>query len=281
MIEDLWYKNAVIYSLDLDTFMDANGDGTGDFEGLCGRLDYLNALGVDTLWLAPFQVSPNKDNGYDIEDYYGVSQRCGSSGDFVAFIHKAKHLGMKVIIDLVVNHTSNQNPWFKNACGGKNAKYRDWYVWSNKRPPDWDKGMVFPGVQKETWTLDKKSKSYYFHRFYDFQPDLNMDNPEVRKEVQKIMGYWLQMGVDGFRVDAVPFIIETTTPGKKEHKLHFEYLKEMRRFLQWRSGDAILLGEANVLPKDSWDYKNKGKKCFSVLGRKKICNCITGVSVGA
>lgn len=254
MIDDLWYKNAIIYSLDIETFMDSNGDGCGDFEGLCARLDYLNALGVDTLWLAPFQVSPNKDNGYDVKDYYGVDPRYGSGGDFVSFMHKAKHLGMKVIIDLVVNHTSNEHPWFKNACTGEDAKYRQWYVWSDKRPPDWDKGMVFPGVQKETWTLDRKSKCYYFHRFYDFQPDLNMDNQEVRKEVQKIMGYWLQLGVDGFRVDAVPFIIETTEPGQEQHKMHFEYLKDMRRFLQWRSGDAVLLGEANVLPKDSWDY---------------------------
>lgn len=254
MIDDLWYKNAVIYSLDLETFMDANGDGTGDFDGLCARLDYLNALGVDTIWLAPFQPSPNKDNGYDIEDYFGVNPRYGSNGDFVSFIQKAKRLGMKVIIDLVVNHTSNEHPWFKNACTSKEAKYRDWYVWADKRPSDWDKGMVFPGVQKETWTLDKKTKSYYFHRFYDFQPDLNMDNCDVRKEVQKIMGYWLQLGVDGFRVDAVPFIIETTTPGKEQHKMHFEYLKDMRRFLQWRSGNAILLGEANVLPKDTWSY---------------------------
>jgi maltose alpha-D-glucosyltransferase/alpha-amylase len=254
MLGELWYKNAVIYSLDLETFMDANGDGVGDFEGLSARLDYLNALGVDTIWLAPFQPSPNRDNGYDVSDYYGVDPSYGSNGEFVAFIHKAKQMGMKVIIDLVVNHTSDQHPWFKNACSSKDAKLRDWYVWSDKRPKDWNKGMVFPGVQKATWTLDKKSKCYYFHRFYDFQPDLNMDNPEVRKEIQRIMGYWLQLGINGFRVDAVPFIIETTKPGKEQHKMHFEYLQEMRRFLQWRSGDAILLGEANVVPKESWDY---------------------------
>jgi maltose alpha-D-glucosyltransferase/alpha-amylase len=257
MIEDLWYKNAVIYSLDLETFMDANGDGTGDFEGLCARLDYLNALGVDTLWLAPFQPTPNKDNGYDISDYYGVDQRHGSGGDFVSFIHRAKQLGIRVIIDLVVNHSSDEHPWFQDSRSNKEAKFRNWYVWSDKRPRYWNKGMVFPGVQKSTWTLDRKTKCYYFHRFYDFQPDLNTDNPEVRKEIQKIMGYWLQLGVDGFRVDAVPFILESPSPDKENSKLHFEYLKEMRRFLQWRSGDAILLGEANVLPKDSWDYFGK------------------------
>lgn len=254
MIEELWYKNAVIYSLDLETFMDANGDGTGDFEGLSYRLDYLHALGVDTIWLAPFQPTPNKDNGYDISDYYGVDSRHGSCGDFVAFMHKAKKLGIKVIIDLVVNHTSDQHPWFQDARSSKDSKYRDWYVWSDKRPSDWNEGMVFPGVQKATWTLDKKSKSYYFHRFYNFQPDLNISNPMVRKEIEQIMGFWLQLGVSGFRVDAVPFILEVPAPGIKKPKMHFEYLMEMRRFLQWRSGDAILLGEANVLPEESKLY---------------------------
>jgi maltose alpha-D-glucosyltransferase/alpha-amylase len=254
MNEDLWYKNAVIYSLDLETFMDGNGDGTGDFEGLCERLHYLHALGVDTIWLAPFQPTPNKDNGYDISDYYGVDARHGSGGDFVSFMHKAKKLGIKVIIDLVVNHTSDRHPWFTEARKSKDSRFRDWYVWSDKRPSDWNEGMVFPGVQESTWSYDKTSKSYYFHRFFSHQPDLNTDHPDVRKEIEKIIGYWLQLGVSGFRVDAVPFILESPAPGKKEPKLKFEYLKEMRKFLQWRSGDAVLLGEANVLPKESKNY---------------------------
>ncbi|SKB74720.1 alpha-amylase family protein [Dyadobacter psychrophilus] len=255
MLEDLWYKNAVIYSLDLETFMDANNDGTGDFEGLCNRLDYLHALGLDTIWLAPFQPTPNRDNGYDISDFYGVDPRHGSSGDFVSFIHKARKLGIKVIIDLVVNHTSDQHRWFQEARSSKDNAKRDWYVWSEERPADWNKGMVFPGVQKATWTRDKESKEYYFHRFYEFQPDLNTDNPEVREEINKIMGYWLELGIAGFRVDAVPFILESSNSKKGENpKLHFEYLKEMRKFLQWRKGDAVLLGEANVLPNESKKY---------------------------
>ncbi|MFD2247432.1 alpha-amylase family protein [Pontibacter ruber] len=254
MIEDLWYKNAVIYSLDLETFMDVNGDGVGDFEGLCRRLDYLNSLGVDTVWLAPFQPSPNKDNGYDISDYYGVDRRHGSSGDFVEFMHQAKKRGIKVIMDLVVNHTSDQHPWFQEARNGKGSRYYDWYVWSEEKPSNWDEGMVFPGVQKATWTYDKKAGAYFFHRFFEHQPDLNMDNPEVRAEVYKIMGFWLELGVAGFRVDAVPFILESTVPGKDQHKLKFEYLREMRRFLQWRQGDAVLLGEANVLPEETQPY---------------------------
>jgi maltose alpha-D-glucosyltransferase/alpha-amylase len=254
MMEDLWYKNSVIYSLDLETFMDANGDGTGDFAGLCDRLDYLHAMGIDTVWLAPFQPTPNKDNGYDIQDYYGVDPRHGSSGEFVDFMHRAKQLGIKVIIDLVVNHTSDKHPWFVEARSSKDNSRRDWYVWSEKKPSDWDEGMVFPGVQKATWTLDKQSHSYYFHRFHEFEPDLNTDNPAVREEIFRIIGYWLQLGVAGFRVDAVPFILESPAPGKKKSRMKYEYLKEMRKFLQWRKGDAVLLGEANVLPKDTMKY---------------------------
>lgn len=257
MIEDLWYKNAVIYSLDLETFMDLNGDGVGDFEGLTRRLDYLHAMGIDAVWLAPFQPTPNKDNGYDISDYFGVEPRHGSSGNFVEFIHQTNKRGIKVIIDLVVNHTSNQHPWFIDACSSKDAKHRDWYIWSDKKPSGWDEGMVFPGVQKTTWTYEKKTRSYYHHRFYNHQPDLNMDNPEVREEVCRIMGYWLQMGVAGFRVDAVPFLLESKKPGEKKGETKFEYLRTFRNFMQWRKGDAILLGEANVSPEENRLYFGK------------------------
>jgi maltose alpha-D-glucosyltransferase / alpha-amylase len=258
MIEDLWYKNTVMYSLDLETFMDANGDGVGDFEGLTRRLEYLQALGISTIWLSPFQPTPNRDNGYDISDFYGVDPRHGSSGDFVEFMQHAKKRGIEVIMDLVVNHSSDQHRWFQKSRTDKHSQYRDWYVWSKKRPANWKTGMVFPGVQKSTWTYDKEAREYYFHRFYEFQPDLNMHNPAVRTEIRRIMGYWLELGVAGFRVDAVPFIIETPTPGKKKPGLTFEYLVEMREFLQWRRGDGILLGEANVLPDETLNYFGKG-----------------------
>ncbi len=256
MIEDLWYKNAVIYSLDLETFMDANGDGVGDFEGLVRQLDYLHSLGVDAIWLAPFQPTPNKDNGYDISDYYGVDPRHGSSGDFVEFMHQAKRRGIRVLIDLVLNHTSDQHRWFQDARRNKKSPYRDWYVWNKQKPKNWNEGMVFPGVQEATWTLDKEAKEYYFHRFYEYQPDLNTNNPEVRIEMRRVMGYWLQLGVDGFRLDAVPFILETpgVEDGEAKMETKFEYLTEMRKFLNWRRGDAILLGEANVLPDESREY---------------------------
>ena len=264
MIEDLWYKNTVIYSLDVETFMDSNGDGIGDFEGLIRRLDYLDSLGVEAIWLAPFMHSPSRDNGYDISDFYAVDPRHGSNGDFVEFMHQANERGIKVIIDLVVNHTSDQHLWFQEARANEDALYRDWYVWSKKRPPGWNKGMVFPGVQNATWTRDAKAKAYYYHRFYEFQPDLDMDNPAVRTEVRRIMGFWLELGVAGFRVDAVPFVIESTQPGKKSVQ-HFEYLAEMRQFMQWRCGDAILLGEANVLPRENQKYFGDEGDCMHMM----------------
>jgi maltose alpha-D-glucosyltransferase / alpha-amylase len=253
MIDDLWYKNAIIYSLNVGTFMDSNGDGIGDFEGLSRCLDYLSGLGVTCIWLQPFQPSPNKDHGYDITDFYGVDPRHGSSGDFVDFANQARQRGIRLIIDLVVNHTSDQHRWFQAARKDKDSKYRDWYVWSKKRPKDYRKGMVFPGVQQTTWSFDKLAREWYYHRFYKFQPDLNTDNFQVRTEIQRIMGYWLELGVSGFRVDAVPFIIETQQPGKK-HIRQYEYLSVMRDFLQWREGDAILLGEANVVPAEQNNF---------------------------
>lgn len=253
MIEDLWYKNAVIYSLDLETFMDLNGDGVGDFNGLIRRLDYLHSLGVDAVWLAPFQKTPNRDNGYDVSDYFTVDARHGDGGDFVEFMHQAEKRGIKVLMDLVVNHTSDEHPWFQEARDPESDKH-DWYVWSEERPENWQDGMVFPGHQESTWTYDRKARKYYFHRFYDFQPDLNVDNPRVRVEIQRIIGFWLQLGVKGFRVDAVPFMIESLDPSNGEAEHRFRYLTEFRTFLQWRSGDAILLGEANVPPEENHRY---------------------------
>ena len=189
MITDLWYKNAIVYSLDLETFMDGNGDGCGDFRGLMQRLDYLDSLGIDVIWLAPFQPSPNRDNGYDIADFYGVDPRHGSSGEFVEFMNQANKRGIGVIVDLVVNHTSDKHPWFQTARRDAKSPLRDWYIWSKKRPAGWNKGMVFPGVQKSVWSYDKLAREYFYHVFYDFQPDLNMDNPDMRAEVLRIMGY--------------------------------------------------------------------------------------------
>ncbi|TXM98489.1 trehalose synthase [Methylobacterium sp. WL103] len=255
MINDLWYKNAVIYCLSVGTFMDADGDGIGDFAGLERRLDYLQGLGVTAVWLMPFQPSPKRDGGYDIADHYGVDPAYGSLGDFVAFTHAAKQRGLRVLIDLVVNHTSDQHRWFQSARSDPDSPYRNWYVWSKEKPATASEGMVFPGVQKTTWTWDAQAKAYYFHRFFDFQPDLNTANPAVLAEILKIMGFWIELGVSGFRMDAVPFVIArkgADVAGAPTEQ--FDMLRDFREFLQWRKGDAIILAEANILPKQDLDY---------------------------
>jgi maltose alpha-D-glucosyltransferase / alpha-amylase len=252
-LHDQWYKNAIIYCLDVEKYQDANGDGVGDFEGLMRRLDYLQGLGVTCVWLQPFYPSPNRDNGYDVADFFGVHEKHGSLGDFVAFMRHAEALGVRVIIDLVVNHTSTDSPWFKRARTSPDDFFREWYVWSDIRPKNHKDGIVFPGEQTTTWTWDRKAKQFYFHRFYSHQPDLNTWHPYVRAEIQKIMGFWLQLGVSGFRMDAVPFLIEKKGAGI-EHQMDFNLLKEMRDFLQWRSSEAIMLAEANVPPDESLEY---------------------------
>jgi maltose alpha-D-glucosyltransferase / alpha-amylase len=252
--EYIWYRNAIIYTLDVDTFKDSNGDGIGDFDGLTQQLDYLHSLGVTVLWLSPFQPTPNRDDGYDITDYYGVDPRLGTPGDFAEFMFQARQRGIRVIMDLVLNHTSHEHPWFKAARQNKQSPYRQWYVWKDKKPADANKGMVFPGVQKETWTLDSVSKTYYFHRFYDFQPDLNYTNPEVEAESKRIIGYWLNQGFSGFRLDAVPFIIEVDGENVEHPEHRFNQLLALRRQVQQHSNEAIVLGEANVAPEENKDY---------------------------
>jgi maltose alpha-D-glucosyltransferase/alpha-amylase len=254
-----WYRNAVFYSVSVEAFMDGNGDGVGDFSGLRDRLDYLESLGVDALWLAPVYPTPKRDDGYDITDYYGIDPRLGSSGDLAEFLFEADGRGMRVLLDLVVNHTSERHPWFVSAKASEESDYRDWYVWSRKRPRAARSGVVFPGVQASTWSYDQKARAWYFHRFYDFEPDLNMENPRVREEIHRVVSYWLRLGVSGFRVDAVPFVIEKPQPNGGAPQLHFEYLRELREVIQWRRGDAILLGEANVVPRDDEHYFADGQ----------------------
>jgi maltose alpha-D-glucosyltransferase/alpha-amylase len=254
MLNDLWYKNAIVYCLSVGTFMDANGDGVGDFQGLIRRLDYLQGLGVTTIWLMPFQPSPDRDKGYDISDYYNVDPKYGTLGDFAEFTHACRERGLRVMIDLVVNHTSDQHAWFRQARSDPDSKYRDWYVWADKQPPNAKDGIAFPGVQKSTWTFDKQAKRWFFHRFYDFQPDLNTANPHVQAELLKVMGFWIQLGVSGFRMDAVPFVIATKGAKVRKPVEQYDMLRTFREFLQWRKGDAIILAEANVLPDTDLDY---------------------------
>jgi maltose alpha-D-glucosyltransferase/alpha-amylase len=254
MINDLWYKNAIVYCLSVGTYLDTNADGVGDFQGLLRRLDYLQGLGVTAIWLLPFQRSPGRDDGYDISDYYAVDPRYGSLGDFVEFTQGCRQRGLRVLIDLFVNHTSDQHPWFQEARNDSKSKHRDWYVWSKMKPRNANKGMVFPGVQKSTWNYDDVAKAWYFHRFYDFQPDLNTLNPEVQAEILKIMGFWLQLGVSGFRMDAVPFVISAKGPHVRRPVENYDMLRMFREFLTWREGDAIILAEANVIPHVDMNY---------------------------
>jgi len=250
---DQWWKGAVVYCLDVETFLDWNGDGTGDLAGLTERIDYLAGLGVSVIWLMPFHPSPDRDDGYDITDFYNVDPRLGTLGQFVEVIRTAHDRGIRVIIDLVVNHTSDEHPWFVEASSSRQSPYHEWYVWADKKPSK-EPEEVFPGEQGGTWKYVRAVRRWYFHRFYEFQPELNVTKPEVREEIARIMGFWLQLGVSGFRVDAVPFLLEFEgiegAPDLNPHR----YLKDLRAFLQRRKGDAILLGEVNLPPKQQREF---------------------------
>jgi maltose alpha-D-glucosyltransferase/alpha-amylase len=251
---DQWWKNGVVYCLDVETFLDWDGDGVGDLGGLVERIDYLAGLGVSTLWLMPYYPSPDRDDGYDVTDFYGVDPRLGSLGQFVEVVRTANDKGMRVIVDLVVNHTSDRHPWFRSARSSPDSPYRDWYVWADDPTDDPKLSETFPGEQGGVWTYDEKAGQYYMHRFYKHQPDLNIANPDVREEIARVVGFWLQLGVSGFRVDAVPFLIELNgiegAPSVDPHR----YLKELRAFVQRRQGDAILLGEVNLPPKQQREF---------------------------
>ena len=250
---DLWWKTAVIYCLDVQTYMDWDDDGMGDFTGLTERLDHLAELGVTCLWLMPFYPTADRDDGYDITDYYGVDPRLGSAGDFVELVRTARDRGMRVIVDLVVNHTSDRHPWFRSSRASRTSPFRDFYVWRADPPPDTSAQVVFPDQEDSLWQYDEKTEEWYLHRFYRTQPDLNITNPVVRDEIVKAMGFWLELGISGFRVDAVPFMIETTGVDAQElarfHDPH-AYLRTLRSFVGRRTGDGILLGEVNLPHKD-------------------------------
>ena len=251
---DQWWKNGVMYCLDVENFLDSNGDGVGDMEGLVERIDYLAGIGVSTIWLMPFYPSPDQDDGYDVSEFYGVDSRLGSLGQFVEVVRTARDRGMRVIIDLVVNHTSDRHPWFQAARSEPESPYRDWYVWADEPPEDTGITETFPGQQGGVWTYDEAAGQHYLHRFYEHQPDLNISHPAVREEIARIVGFWLELGVSGFRVDAVPFLIELEgiegAPSIDPHR----YLKDLRSFVQRRRGEAILLGEVNLPPKQQREF---------------------------
>ncbi|TDO50658.1 maltose alpha-D-glucosyltransferase/alpha-amylase [Kribbella sp. VKM Ac-2527] len=273
---DVWWKNAVVYCLDIETFFDADGDGRGDLRGLSQRIDHLAELGVTCLWLMPFYPTPDRDDGYDITDFYGVDSRLGSHGDLVELITLARDRGMRVIADLVVNHTSNQHPWFQSARQSPESPYRDWYVWRDEPPAGGDKGIVFPDQETSLWEYDDEAGQYFLHRFYKHQPDLDIANPRVREEITRVIGFWLRLGLSGFRVDAVPFLLDTAGSLEAEDLPDpHDYLRDLRAFLSRRNGQAVLLGEVNLPYKETRQFfgdedGDELTMCFDFIGMQKL-----------
>jgi maltose alpha-D-glucosyltransferase/alpha-amylase len=262
-----WYKEAIVYSLDVDTFKDGNGDGIGDFKGLTESCRYLSGLGVNCLWLLPFYPSPNRDNGYDVMDYYNIDSRLGTLGDFVEFMDEARDRQLRVMTDLVLNHTSIDHPWFQEARTSRASPFHDYYVWRYDEPPDTSAEAIFPPEQKGIWTYEPQVDGWYLHRFYSHQPDLNVANAVVRVEMKKIMAFWVKLGVSGFRVDAVPYLVELRgiRGSDAEKEFNYKYLRELRDALSWHQGDAIMLAEANVSKEEQAEYFGAGDRMHMVF----------------
>ncbi|MFC6725408.1 alpha-amylase family protein, partial [Halobium palmae] len=260
-----WFEDAVIYSVDAETFYDADGDGVGDFRGLREKLPYIDRLGADCIWLLPFYPTPNRDNGYDIEDYYGVDERLGDLGDFAEFVDAAEERGIRVIADLVVNHTSDQHEWFQRAREDPDSKYRDYYVWTDDPENAPEKTLVFPGEEEDVWRYDEVADAYYYHRFYHFQPDLNIANPAVREEIYKILRFWLSLGVSGFRVDAATLMIEPKGEGDLVIEDPHQVFKRMKRTVRSARADGVLLAEADDEPEKLGEYFGDGDEMDMML----------------
>jgi len=256
--ESLWYKDAVIYQLHVRTFCDSNNDGIGDFRGLMQKLDYLEHLGVDALWLMPFFPSPLRDDGYDISDYYSVHPNYGELDDFKAFLKVAHERGIKVIIELVLNHTSDQHAWFQESRSSHDNPKRDWYVWSDTDDRYKDARIIFLDTELSNWAWDPVSKSYYWHRFFSHQPDLNYDNPAVFEAMWGVMKFWLDMGVDGFRLDAVPYLVERDGTNCENLPETHAMIRELRKRLDAEYPGKMLLAEANQWPADVSSYFGSG-----------------------
>jgi maltose alpha-D-glucosyltransferase/alpha-amylase len=256
--DEHWYKDAVFYELHVKAFYDGNDDGIGDFRGLREKLDYLQWLGVDCLWLLPFFPSPLRDDGYDVSDYRGVYPDYGSLEDVRAFLDDAHRRGIRVIADLVLNHTSDQHPWFQEARRSPQSPRRHYYVWSDTDQKYSKARIIFIDTEKSNWTWDPEAQAYYWHRFFSHQPDLNYENPEVRRAMLEVMTYWLDLGLDGFRCDAVPYLFEREGTICENLPETHAYLKELRRHLDERYPGRILLAEANQWPADVRPYFGDG-----------------------
>jgi maltose alpha-D-glucosyltransferase / alpha-amylase len=258
----LWYKDAVIYQLHVKSFFDSDGDGIGDFNGLSRKLDYLQDLGVTALWLMPFCRSPLRDDGYDISDYRAIHPAYGTLKDFRSFLRQAHQRGLRVITELVLNHTSDQHPWFQRARRSKaGSPWRDWYVWSDTTQRFSDARVIFQDFESSNWTYDPVARAYFWHRFYSHQPDLNFDNPKVRKAIHAIVDFWFGLGVDGLRLDAIPYLFEREGTNCENLPETHRFLKELRAQADAKFQDRILLGEANQWPEDAVAYFSEGDEC--------------------
>src|SRR5437773_6692036 len=261
MVDPLWFKDAVFYELHVKAFYDSNEDGIGDFRGLIQKLDYLEWLGVTCIWLLPFFPSPLRDDGYDVSDYRGVFPDYGSLEDLQTLLQEAHRRGIRVIADLVLNHTSDQHAWFQEARQSPRSPLRDFYVWSDSDKKYEKTRIIFIDTERSNWTWDPVAEQYYWHRFFSHQPDLNYDNPELRKAMLEVMAFWLDQGLDGFRCDAVPYLIEREGTSCENLPETHEYLKDIRKWIDQRYHGRILLAEANQWPADVRPYFGDGNEC--------------------
>ncbi len=253
-----WYKDAIIYELHVKAFYDANADGMGDFRGLTEKLDYIQDLGVNCIWLLPTFPSPLRDDGYDIADYYGIHSDYGSMEDFECFLHQAHERGLRVITELVMNHTSDQHPWFQEARKSPDNPYRDYYVWSDTDQPYQGARIIFIDTERSNWTWDPVAQQYFWHRFFSHQPDLNFDNPRVQQEMLDVVAFWLDKGVDGLRCDAIPYLYEREGTNCENLPETHAFIKRVRALVDQRYGDRMLLAEANQWPEDVRPYFGDG-----------------------
>jgi len=258
MPEPLWYQHAVFYEVYVRAFADGNGDGHGDFIGLTSKLDYFVELGIDCLWLLPMYPSPLKDDGYDIADYYGLHPDYGTLDDFKTFLVEAHKRGLRVIADLVLNHTSDQHPWFQAARSFKESPYRNYYVWSDTDQKYAEARIIFLDTEKSNWTWDEAAGQYFWHRFYASQPDLNFDNLAVQTEMINVLRFWLDLGLDGFRADAVPYLFERDGTNCENLPETHAFLKEIRHYIDEHYPGRIMLAEANQWPQDLRPYFGDG-----------------------
>lgn len=258
LIFNMWYQNAVFYQISVRAFKDSDGDGYGDLQGLTEKLDYLQTLGVDCIWIMPIYPSPLNDDGYDIADYYNVDKMYGSIDQLKTLIEAAHARNIRIVMDLVLNHTSDAHPWFQQARADKNSAYRDYYVWSDTNEKYQDARIIFIDTETSNWTWDEQAGQYFWHRFYSSQPDLNFDNPKVQEEMLNVARFWLDLGIDGFRADAVPYLIEREGTNCENLPETHAYLKKLRAFMEENYPETILLCEANQWPEDVRQYFGDG-----------------------